>query len=138
MCRNLSVSGWVLAVCLLTTSPVAAEEIVNGYTYVAPSYYLTPPVVVTGPLPPPVVVYPPAPITVYEPAFLHTTVVPYDPVWPYAYMNMPGAYYRERVTVRPRGVDYRVRTYGGAGPVRGVRTEIEYRPYGVEYKVRTR
>lgn len=79
----------------------------NGYTYVAPSYYLTPPVVAV-----PVSPYPPQVVTVYEPAFLHTTVVPYDPVWPYAYMGLPGTYYRERVKVRPHRVDYRLKTYG--------------------------
>lgn len=79
----------------------------NGYTYVAPSYYLTPPVMAV-----PVAPYPPPVVMVYEPAFLHTTVVPYDPVWPYAYVGLPGMYYRERVTVRPHRIDYRLRSYG--------------------------
>jgi hypothetical protein len=109
-------------VLLAGTAPLAsAEGPVNGYTYVAPSYYLTPPVIVA----PPPVVYGPAPVMlarpVYapvvavEPAFLHTTVMPYDPVWPYAYSTLPGTYYKERVNASPREVEYKLKTYGPGG-----------------------
>jgi len=108
-----------LPACCAAVAP--ADDVVNGYTYVAPSYYLTPPVIVA---PPPVVFGPApvllarpvyAPVVTMEPAFLHTSVMPYDPVWPYAYAGIPGAYYTERVRTSPREVEYKVKTYGPAG-----------------------
>ncbi len=119
--------GMLAVVC-----PSDAGEYVNGYTYAPPSYYLTPPVVVTGPY------FPPPMVTVYEPAFLHTTVVPYDPVWPNAYMHLPGTYYRERVSVRPREVEYRLKTYNPRGVNRSLRYEVEYDRRGMEVEMRVR
>ncbi len=79
----------------------------NGYTWVGPSTYVTPPVIT----PAPYYGVPAGGTVIYEPNFLHTTVVPYDPVWPYAYMGLPGTYYRERVSYGPYGARYRMRTY---------------------------
>jgi len=129
-----SVTTAVLAF-LWSAGSVLADGFVNGYTYVAPSYYLTPPVLT---VPPPVVLGPSpvmlarpvyAPVVVMEPAFLHTTVVPYDPVWNYppAAVVAPAGVYRERVHASPREVEYKVKAPNG----RTVYSyEVESRPYG--------
>ena len=138
-----------IALLSIVAQSSAGEPIVNGYTYVAPSYYLTPPVIESVPYWPapaaggPVVVAPVVPphgallvpspgVAVYEPAFLHTDVVPYDPVWPYAYMGLPGGYYRERLHVRPREVEYSLKTYGAMGVPRVQKYEVEYGKRGLK------
>lgn len=47
----MKTNGVLLAVMLVLgmTCSLAAQEYVNGYTYVAPSYYLSPPIVTAGP-----------------------------------------------------------------------------------------
>jgi hypothetical protein len=102
---------------------------------------------VTGPvLPPPVWVGPapvmvapaPVPVVLMEPAFLHTTVMPYDPVWPYAYSGLPGTYYRERVDFDRHGVDYQLKTYGPRGAKTVYSYDVDARRGGVMVRERVR
>lgn len=106
---------------------VFAAEYVNGYTHVLPSYHLTPPVLYPAPhmlypapvvmtVPPLVPVYATHPgVTIYEPAFLHTTVVPYDPVWPLVTPGLPVQHVQQRIRSTPRKTEYTVKTFGPAG-----------------------
>jgi hypothetical protein len=132
-----------LAAAMIAVSAVgaSADHRVRGYTYIAPSYYLTPPVVAA-----PVVVAPapavvPRPIyapVVYEPAFLHTTVVPYDPVWPYAYMGLPGRYYREKIDVDRDEIEYQLKAYGPRGAKTVYSYEVDATRRGVKVRERVR
>lgn len=133
----------VLLAAMLTVGlagPLAAQEYVNGYTYVAPSYYLSPPIVTAGPpysagvdvygptFAPayqPVQVYQPAPV--YQP--LRYTVLPGRT---YSSGYAGGVYYRERFKSSPRELEYTLRTYGPNGRIQ--KTEIEWDRRGIEIK----
>lgn len=82
---------------------------------------------------------PPTVVTV-EPAFLHTQVMPMDPVWPYAYFGY-GAYgatsFRERVRYNDDGFAYRTRAYGPGGNV-VYRGRVNVYPDGYSARVRYR
>lgn len=143
MTRNLLRWGVAAALAVAGAADASADHKARGYTFIAPSYYLTPPVVVT---PVPVVVAP-APLVVpqpayapviYEPAFLHTTVVPYDPVWPYAYMGLPGRYYRERIDVDRGEVEYKLKAYGPYGAKTVYSYEVDATRRGVKVRERVR
>lgn len=141
--KRFALAVVALATGLITPALKAQQPpqpISNGYTSVLPSYTVIPPTVPVyvsapyGVYPAPVVA---APVIVQEPAFLHTSVVPYDPVWPYAYMGLPGTYYRERVRMRPREVEYQLKTYGPYGG-RRLDYEVEFRRRGIEVEQRLR
>jgi hypothetical protein len=141
--RLLAAFALTAGLCLATTAS-AGDIKYPGYTYVAPSYYLSPPVYYVPFAPPPfaapVQVYAPSrvvapPVVVAEPAFLHTTVMPYDPVWNYG-GALPGTAYRQRVSVRPREVEYTYRTYGPPGT--RSRTRVEVEPDEIEVRQRSR
>ena len=123
----------------------AAEPFVNGYTYLAPSMYLTPPIVYYDPamvIPAPYVVRPmnapaPVPQVVYGgPAY----VVPAAPVYA---PPSPGGYavpsvVRERGRYSRNGLEYKYRQYvpGRAAPVYTYRIDSE--PNGVRIRERYR
>jgi hypothetical protein len=142
---TLAIAAAALMAAAVTTTAIAADGPAKGYTYVEPSYCLTPAVLAA---PPPVVLSPGqpvflarpvyTPVVVMEPAFLHTTVMPYDPVWPYAYMGLPGNYYRERVDVDRGGVEYKLKSYGPRGARTVYSYEVDTTPYGVKVRERVR
>lgn len=110
-----------------------AQEYVNGYTYVAPSYYLTPPVVTY----PSVDVFPPyylaqpvavrPPYWVPQPIPAATYVVPTPGVVTYPVVPAP-TYYKERVKYSPREIEYTLKGYGPYGGRQ--RLEVEFNRYG--------
>ncbi len=133
----------MLAVMLFAVSGAvaSAQEYVNGYTYVAPSYYLTPPVVTY----PSIDVFPPyylaqpvavrPPYWVPQPIPLATYAMPAPSVVAYPVAPAP-AYYRERVKYSPREIEYTLRgPYG-----QRERVEVEFNRYGgvkeIEYRRR--
>ncbi len=140
----MKTNGVLLAVMLVLgmTCSLAAQEYVNGYTYVAPSYYLSPPIVTAGP---PYVagvdVYGPTfapafqPVQVYQPAPVYQSV-PFTVLPAPAYYDAPvgGVYYRERLKTSPREVEYTLKTYGPHGRIQ--KTEIEWNRRGFEIKQR--
>ncbi|HUQ70789.1 MAG TPA: hypothetical protein VM165_14765 [Planctomycetaceae bacterium] len=136
----------LIAAALLCVAHTASagEFKYPGYTYVAPSYYLTPPVYYAPFAPPPfaapVQVYAPSRVVgssviAHEPAFLHTTVVPYDPVWNYGGV-LPGTAYRERASARPRDYEYTLKTFGPPG--QRYRYKVEVDPNDIEVRQRYR
>ncbi len=130
------------ALLLVSSGAVAsAQEYVNGYTYIAPSYYLTPPVVTY----PSIDVFPPyylaqpvavrPPYWVPQPIPMATYPVPTAGVVSYPVVPAP-AYYRGRVKSSPREVEYTVRgPYG-----QREKMEVEFNRYGgvkeIEYRRR--
>lgn len=119
----------------------SAQDYVNGYTYVAPRYYLTPPVVTY----PSVDVFPPyylaqpvevrPPYWVPQPLPVASYPVPAPSVVSYPIVPAP-TYFRERVKYSPREIEYTIRgPYGQREKV-----EIEFNRYGgvkeVEYRRR--
>lgn len=144
MSRQLSALLLFCSNLLFVGTTSAGDIKYPGYTYVAPSYYLTPPVYYAPFAPPPfaapVQVYAPShvaglPVIVAEPAFLHTTVMPYDPVWNYGGV-LPGTAYRERVSIRPREYEYTLKTFGPPG--QRYRYKVEVEPHEIEVKQRYR
>jgi hypothetical protein len=137
----------VAALCVAAVEASRADDlVVNGYTYVAPSVYLTPPVVVYDPamlIPAPTLVLPrttyvvPAPVVYAEPAFVSQTVVPYDPIWNYGPVVGPVAY-RQRAWVGRHGLEYKYQAYapGRLAPVYTLR--VDSKPNGVRIRERIR
>jgi len=124
----------------LGASHLAAADYVNGYTHVLPSYHLAPPVLYPSPwvmtVPPLIPVYASRPgLVVYEPAFLHTTVMPYDPVVPVLLPGPPVSHVQQRIRSTPRKTEYTVKTFGPTGVTRqeyeikstrrGIRVELD-------------
>jgi len=113
-----------------STLPVFGQ----GYTYIAPSLYPAPPVVVYDPallVPAPDVIYP-LPLTPAQP------VVPYGPVWSYPAVVSAPVQYRERVRGTRFGPGYTYRAFvpGRAAPVYTFRSNST--PYGVRVRERYR
>jgi hypothetical protein len=95
----MRLAGWLTGVLALTAAPAFSQEYVNGYTYVAPSYYLSPPVVTVYEPVVPLVAVRPAPVVITpRPMVVGPPVIGYAP---------PPVVVRERVRVRPSGVVYR-------------------------------
>lgn len=132
-----------MMICGATTA-ASAQEYVNGYTYVAPSYYLTPPVVTypsVNVFPPyymaqPVAVRPPYWVPQPIPAATYavpTYAVPTANVMTYPVVPAP-TYYQDRVKYRPREIEYTLRgPYGQKEKV-----EIEYHRRGIEVEYKRR
>ncbi|MDZ4684652.1 MAG: hypothetical protein SH850_06135 [Planctomycetaceae bacterium] len=144
MSPRLIAAAVMSAVLCLAHSASAGDIKYPGYTYVAPSYYLAPPVYYAPFAPPPfaapVQIYGPSrvtapPVIAVEPAFLHTTVVPYDPVWNYGGV-LPGTAYRQRGSARPREYEYSLKTFGPPG--QRYRNRVEVEPNEVEVHQRYR
>lgn len=126
-----TVFRWVVVVSAgVLPATASAGEIVNGYTYVAPSYYLTPPVIVSGS-----VYVAPVPV---RPAFVVPLTVQEPFAAPYVFRAPPAATYRDRVTVRPREIEYNARAYGPYGERQRTHYEVEWNRRGVEIEYRTR
>ncbi|MDX1967723.1 MAG: hypothetical protein SFV23_11175 [Planctomycetaceae bacterium] len=126
-----SVFRWVVAVSAgVVPATASAGEIVNGYTYVAPSYYLTPPVIVSGS-----VYVAPVPV---RPRLVIPVTAPEPFATPYVYHAPPASTYRDRVTVRPREIEYNARSYGPYGERRRTHYEVEWNRRGVEIEYRSR
>lgn len=126
-----TVFRWVVVVSVGVLPAIgAAGEIVNGYTYVAPSYYLTPPVIVSGS-----VYVVPVPV---RPAFVVPLTAQQPFATPYVYRVPPASTYRDRVTVRPREIEYNARSYGPYGERRRTHYEVEWNRRGVEIEYRSR
>ena len=125
--------GIVLIANLVSAVGQAQDHPVNGYTYIAPSTYLTPPIMVYDPalvVPTQTVITPYAAPSIYaypEPVYV-------APVWNYG----PAPYVRERVRLDRNGVDYRYRVYapGRAAPVYSYR--VDPGPHGVRVRERLR
>jgi hypothetical protein len=124
----------------------ADDLVVNGYTYVAPSVYPAPPIMVYDPfflVPTRTVILPratyvaPAPVVYVEPAFVSQTVVPYNPVWNYGPVAGPTAV-RERARFDRHGLEYKYQAYapGRAAPIYSYRAEST--PRGVRVRERYR
>lgn len=137
---------WAVSVMTFWGGSIDAQEYVNGYTYVAPSYYLSPPVITAGP---PYVAavdaYGPTFAPAYQPVPVYQSVPLYHPVPVYqapAYLPAPvpvyhgvpvgGVYVRERWKASPRELEYTLKTYGPHGRIQ--KTEIEWDRRGLEIK----
>jgi|GEM_PF-3516332 len=143
LCRKLL----CLVITLIAILPCAAQDRpVNGYTYIAPSVYPAPPIVVYDPaflVPSQTVISPlgygpPASMIYAEPAFMHQTVMPSDPTWAYAPPLVGPSGYRERVRFGRQGVDYSYRAYapGRSAPVYSYR--VDPGRHGVRIRERVR
>ena len=130
---------FVVLLILGTSAVASAQEYVNGYTYVAPSYYLTPPVVTY----PSIDVFPPyymaQPVAVRPPYWVPQPIpaasylVPTASVVPYPVAPAP-LYYRERVKYSPREIEYTLRDPYG----RREKVEIEFNRRGIEIEYKRR
>ena len=120
---------------LISAIPSAGQDLtVNGYTYIAPSVYPTPPVVVYDPA----FVVPTRTVIYAEPAFVTQTVMPYNPTWAYAPVTVGPTAVRERVRYSRNGLEYKYQAYvpGRAAPVYTYRIDSERR--GVKIRERYR
>lgn len=133
-------------VALAAITPAVGDDgvFVNGYTYVAPSTYLTPPVVIYDPffaVPAPTVIAPVGyfpPVVYAEPAFVSQTVVPLNPTWNYPPAVVGPSAYRARARFGRHGMDYTYHEYipGRAAPVYTYR--VNPGPHGVRVRERVR
>lgn len=137
---------WSLAILIILGSSARAGDVVNGYTYIAPSIYPAPPVVLYDPafnIPVPTVIQPlsytvPAPVVYAQPAFVSQTVMPYNPTWAYAPVMVGPTAVRARANYSRNGLEYRYREYapGRLLPVYSYKVDSE--PYGVKIRERVR
>lgn len=122
----------------------AEDLVVNGYTYIAPSVYLTPPIVYYDPafvIPAPYVVRPlnapgPMPPVVYGGPVYVAPVATYNPAWQTGYAG-PSAI-RERAYYSRNGLEYKYQEYvpGRAAPAYTYR--IDSQRHGVRVRERYR
>lgn len=137
----------ILAAMMVTAWSAGAafgQEYINGYTYVAPSYYLAPPVITyTSPFPP-LVVYAPPPVVVAPRPVLVPPPVVYANVTPVVASTpvvttypAPVPVYRERLKTSRREVEY---TAKGYNPYTGrkEKVEVEWNRRGVEIEAKRR
>ena len=143
--RGLAAAALIGSIISLTTTSQADERVVNGYTYIAPSMYLTPPIVYYDPafaVPAPYVVRPvnaplPAPVVVSSgPAYVVPTTPVYTPTALGGY-GVPSTVL-ERGYYSRNGLEYRRKQYvpGRAAPVYTYR--IDSKPNGVRIRERYR
>lgn len=146
--KGLSIFLWIAAAVFVAWSSCSAQDgAVNGYTYIAPSYYPVPPIVVYDPafvVPTRTVIgawqyTPPPPVYYAEPPFVTQTTVPYNPTWNYPPVMAPAPMtIRERARVNRNGLDYKYRAYvpGRSGPVYSY--EVDSERHGVKVRERYR